>query len=254
MTVLAVDIGNTTITLGLVDESRCLGIIRTPSGGDPEAVGEAFSREVEQLRAAYGEIKGAIVASVVPALTPVVERALSDSIGIKPLRLTHDTPLPVRNGYGSPREVGLDRLANAVGGVVVCGAPVIVVDAGTAVTLDVVSGEGVFLGGAILPGAELWTKALNDFTAALPRVTVAAPGRTIGTSTVENIQSGIVNGLAGAIDRLVEEARVEMGGAATVVLTGGAAPLLIGRCRTVERTAEALTLLGLARIYTHNSD
>lgn len=247
--ILAADIGNSSVKVGLMEEGRCVASARTPSGPDPRAAAETLWRQLEAFRAAHGPASAAIVSSVVPDLTAPAEEVLAAMTGSAPLRLTHDTPLPVRNGYARPREAGLDRLAGAVGGMVLCGAPVIVVDAGTAVTVDVVSGDAVFLGGAILPGAELWSHALHDHTAALPCVAPEAPERVIGTTTVENIQSGIVHGLAGAVDRLVELARAELRHAeAPALLTGGAASLLAGRCRTIDRVEEHLVLMGLERI------
>lgn len=253
MRILAIDIGNTTIAVGLIEEGACVALTRISSRETLAVVAQTFPKAMAELLQGRDAPEGAVISSVVPHLLPEIAAAVEKELGNQALVLTSDTPLPVRNGYARPREAGLDRLANAVGGVELAGAPVIIVDAGTAVTLDVVNAQGVFIGGAILPGAELWSAALSFHTAALPTVNLEAPERVIGTTTVENILSGIVYGLSGAIDRLVEVTRKELGSPAPVLLTGGGAPLLAPYLECTRHVTPHLTLVGLAAIRKHSN-
>lgn len=248
MKVFAVDIGNTTIVAGILENGKCLCRSQISSRGNPGAAGSAFGETLDELTRAHGELEASIISSVVPDLLPDISARIAARLGSPAHVLSHDTPLPIRNGYFRPREVGLDRLANAAGAVSIAGAPVVVVDAGTAVTLEIVNKEQVFVGGAIIPGAELWASALAAHTAALPRVELVQLHRVVGTTTIENIQSGIVHGLAGAVDRLVQSSMRELGITAPVLLTGGGALFLEPLLTCSPRPVPDLTLLGLAWI------
>jgi type III pantothenate kinase len=153
--------------------------------------------------------------------------------------------------YDNPKEVGADRIANAVGAYDRYGGPTIVVDFGTATTVEAVSADGEYLGGAIFPGIEISLDALFGRAAGLRRVELGPPKNVIGTSTIESIQSGCVYGFAGQVDALVDRFTRELGDC-TVVATGGLAELILPHCRTVEHYEEWLTLHGLRIVFDRN--
>ena len=151
----------------------------------------------------------------------------------------------------NPREVGADRIVNALGAFTKFGGPAIVVDVGTATTYDAVSDRGEFLGGVIAPGLAISGAALTEHTARLPRVELAVPRSVIGRNTVEAIQSGLVYGTAGEIDGVVERIQKEIG-PATVVITGGLAPVVLPECSTINHHEPWLTLEGLQIVFDKN--
>ena len=158
----------------------------------------------------------------------------------------------VRICLDNPREVGTDRVVNAVAAHQMYGGSVIVIDLGTATTFDAVSEDGDYLGGAIAPGIAIATEALFTRTAALPRVELTHPKRAVGRNTVAAMQSGIVFGYAGLIEGIVARIQQEMGGKAKVVATGGYAELLARETPVIEVVNPDLTLIGLRLIYEMN--
>ncbi|HEY7564092.1 MAG TPA: type III pantothenate kinase, partial [Acidimicrobiia bacterium] len=152
----------------------------------------------------------------------------------------------------NPREVGADRVANAIGASVRFGAPVIVVDFGTATTVDLVGPDRSYRGGAIAPGLEVSADALVTHTAALRRVELVPPRSPVGRSTVEAIQSGLIYGYGGLVDGLVDRIKEAVGEDCPVVATGGLAELMVGVARTINVVEPDLTLIGLAEIYRLN--
>lgn len=152
----------------------------------------------------------------------------------------------------NPRELGADRLVNAIAAYERVGGPCIAVDFGTAINYDVVSGEGEYLGGVISPGIEISLEALTQRAAALPKVGLQAPRAAIGRSTLEAIQSGVVFGYAGQVDGLVARLREELGEEATAIATGGFAAEIVPHCEQIDETDDLLTLQGLRIIWEGN--
>jgi type III pantothenate kinase len=164
---------------------------------------------------------------------------------------TIKTGMPIR--YDNPHEVGADRLANAVAAFDRVGDSCVVVDFGTAITYDVISAAGEYLGGIITPGAEISVDALYDRAAKLPKVELAEPRALIGKSTVDAIRSGIVFGFAAQVDGIVRRLRAELGEGVTVIATGGLAPVLAPFVReTIDEVDDLLTLIGLRLIWERN--
>jgi type III pantothenate kinase len=161
------------------------------------------------------------------------------------------TGMPIR--IENPRELGADRLVNAIAAYERIGAPCIAVDFGTAVNYDVVSGAGEYLGGVIAPGVEISLEALSQRAAALPRVRLSAPASPIGRSTLEAIQSGVVYGYAGQVDGLVGRLREALGEEATAIATGGFAGVIVPHCEQIDEVDDLLTLQGLRIIWEKNS-
>lgn len=252
---LTADIGNTNIALGLFEGDKCTHSWRLASHVrrtvDEYAV---LLQEVLGLSGiALSAIDKMVIGSVVPVLAETVDGALRKVTGGIPYNVTHESRMPVKNRYANPQEVGIDRLANASGGVLEYGAPLIIVDLGTAVTVDVISKDREYLGGAILAGLEMSAEALSRRTARLPMTAIAEPQAAIGRTTAESIRSGIVNGLVGAIDSLIESMWKELGYKTKVVSTGGLSEILANRSQYVRQIDPDLTLVGLKEIYRMNT-
>ena len=253
--ILAVDIGNTHTNLALFagEALQRHWVLATAL----HRTTDEYLIVLERLLALGGveraAIAGAVIASVVPPLTATWSDLAAGIVGPQSVLVMDErTVTGIENRYVSPRDVGADRLANAVAAKAACGCPVIVVDFGTATTLDVVSREGAYLGGAILPGPEMAAEALYAKTARLPRVSVTDPGVAIGNSTDLSIQSGIFYGTVGAIDSLIERIHAELGERCPVLATGGAAQPFVEASRFIERYDPFLTLSGLREIWRLN--
>lgn len=243
---LVIDVGNTQTVYGLWSGTEWIAVWRKSTDRDAtEDEIAAWLKQMFDLASLEFRVDGVIMASVVPtidnALAKLCERWLN--VPARFLRAGVDVGLPVE--YSPPTAVGADRLANALGALARFQPPIIVVDAGTATTFDVVDSRGVYVGGAIMTGVEVSTNALTLRTAKLPQVDLVAPDRAIGRNVVESLQSGIMLGYAGAIDALVARIDYELGGGSTVLATGGLGGAFVGLCKRLERYEPTLTLDGL---------
>jgi type III pantothenate kinase len=248
--ILAVDIGNTKTAAALMagTEVQARANVRTDANASPEAIWSAFSGGV----GAKARVEGAVVCSVVPKATAGVMAAVRTGAGVEPVEFTATTPVGITNRYEPPGDVGADRLVNAYAAWKLHGLPAIIVDIGTALTIDCISREAEYLGGVIAPGIGISLDALHERTALLPRVELKPPARLLGTSTVTSIQSGVTHGHTVMIASLVEGLRRELAGGedAHVVITGGYTAVLGQRLRQVSEVIDPdLTLRGLALIY-----
>ncbi|MDR3332219.1 MAG: type III pantothenate kinase [Synergistaceae bacterium] len=247
---LVLDIGNTTNVIGLFDGDSLVGhwrfssIDRTSDEAGLMMLGILNSNDVTR-----GSVRGAILSSVVPRLEEVWRKALMDYLSVAPLTVTCDMDLGMKIDMDNPREVGADRLVNSVAAMSKYGRPVISVDLGTAINIDVVSAEGSYIGGALAPGLEVSMQTLFSKAAKLPQVALAAPGKAIGKNTMHAVQSGIVYGYIGLVDSLVERAFRELGTRTPVIATGGHAEILAADSTTVTNLEPWLTLEGLKIIY-----
>jgi type III pantothenate kinase len=256
---LAVDIGNTNVTLGVFD----LGDPAKPVLAHHWRMAthrEQTSDEILVTLRGLTELAGckmesfrdAIVSSVVPPLLPIWERVCSKLLGKPPLVVGPGikTGMPVR--YENPREVGADRIVNSVAAFELMGGPVIAVDFGTATTWDCVSEKGEYLGGAIFPGIVISMEALFERTSMLHRVELARPRSVIGRTTTQSIQSGLLFGYAGLVDAMVRRIKLELGERTRVIATGGLAQRIAAETETIERVEPYLTLEGLRLLFEKN--
>jgi len=251
---LTVDIGNTNITIGVFDGSKMKATWRVATGVHrmPDEYASLILHLFEHEGIAASKITDAILCSVVPPLVGVFEEMCRRYLKVSPLVIEAGVKTGVRISMDNPREVGADRIVNAVAAHQLYGGAVIVIDLGTATTFDAVSEEGDYLGGAIAPGIAIATEALFARTAVLPRVELTHPKRAIGRNTVAAMQSGIVFGYAGLIEGIVTRIKQELGGKAKVVATGGYAELLARETPAIDEVNPDLTLIGLRLIYEMN--
>lgn len=243
---LLLDIGNTHTHGGLADARGRLRRFELPTAA------WALGRAPAALRRAVGRtpVTAAAICSVVPAATHRAASAVRRHWRVEPFLLTHRTVRGVGIDYPRPATIGPDRLANAVAARHRFGAPVIVIDFGTAVTFDVVNGRGDYIGGIIAPGLSALTDYLHEKTALLPRIRIRDTRAVIGRNTREAMLVGAVHGYRGMIRELLSELRRELGAASLpVVATGGYADLLARQLPEIVAVVPGLTLEGLRRVW-----
>lgn len=255
---LAIDVGNTNVTLGLFDYEGEVGSlahhwrITTRREQTSDEVTIILRALFEQAGRKVEDISDGIISSVVPPLLPIWERVCLKLFEREPLVVGPGirTGMPVR--YENPREVGADRIVNSVAAYELHGGPVIAVDFGTATTFDCISGSGEYLGGAIFPGIQIAMDALFQRTALLHRVELARPKAAIGKTTTGALQSGLLFGYAGMVDAMVSRIREELGREARVIATGGLAARVASETSSIERVEPFLTLEGLRILFEKN--
>lgn len=253
---LAVDVGNTQTHLGVFHNEELLREWRfaTDARRTADELALMFGQFLGQADLSFSsQIDGVAISSVVPRNTQELREMTQRYFGFDAVVVEPGTRTGVSILTDNPREVGADRIANAVAAHhLFAGEPVIVVDFGTAITVDAVSAKGEYLGGAIAPGIDTSATALFSSTDQLRRVELVAPPSPIGKTTVTSLQSGIIFGTAAMVDGLVERVSEAMGGGARVVATGGLSPVVAEHCRTIEKLEPMLTLLGLCIIFERN--
>ncbi len=253
---LALDVGNSNTVLGVFegDELGPHWRISTEPHRTPDELALTLHGLLQFAGLSLGaDLDGVVIASVVPPVTETY-RAVAD-------RYLHAPPVVVEPGtrtgipmrVDNPREIGADRIVNAVAAAELYGAPSLVVDFGTATSFDAVDRDGAFVGGAIAPGVRVSTDALADHAARLPKVEIARPADAMGRTTVSALQSGIVHGFAGQVDTIVRRLCDELGPGVTVVATGGLATTVLDVCETIDHHDPWLTLKGLQLIWERNT-
>ncbi|HZS95041.1 MAG TPA: type III pantothenate kinase [Chloroflexota bacterium] len=248
---LAIDVGNTNIVLGLFT-GDCL-VHRWRVATDSRRMPDEYAVTIAALfsLAGYdaGDVDAAIIASVVPAVESTLGAAVRTLIGREPVVVSPALDSGLKIVYSPASAVGADRIANAVETLRRYGAPAIVVDFGTATTFDAISKEGAYVGGAIAPGLEIAQEALVSRAARLTPVPLVAPPSAVGTTTIGSIQSGAIYGYAGLVDGLVRRFRSEIGDGAVVIATGGLAEIIAPHAASVQYVDPDLTLRGLRLLF-----
>jgi type III pantothenate kinase len=253
---LAIDIGNTHIKFGLFTDSRLEHKVRlaTDPGRTEDEYGVLLVQALAQRGVGVEGVSASILASVVPALTDGILAMVRRLFGREPLVLGPGLKTGISVLYDSPREVGPDRIADAVAAFERVKGGTIVVDFGTATTFNCVSPKGEYLGGVIVPGVRIGYDALLVAAAKLSRVELAEPPRVLGRNTPHALQSGAIHGSAALVDGLVERLEAELGFPCQVVATGGLASIIAKHSKRIESVDPDLTLHGLRLLHERNSE
>ena len=252
--ILAMDIGNTNIKTGVFDAStlRSYWRISTQRQYTSDEFGSLLLNLFAHEKLDPETIEGIIISSVVPTINFTVEHMCRSYFDLQPMFIAPGVKTGINIRYENPRELGSDRIANAVSAFTQYGGPVITIDFGTATTFGVVDENGAFLGGCICPGIKLASEALGSGTAKLPRFELTKPENVIGRTTLSNLQSGMYYGYVGLVLHLVRRMKQELGREATVVATGGMAQMMADESRVIDHVDGLLTLKGLRRIWEKN--
>jgi len=245
---LAVDVGNTNIVMGLFDDAGAaaatlrVGTRRDATTGE---IAMAVAHLCRRRPGAERDVTRTILCSVVPPLTRTFGTFVQEELGHEPVVVTAESPLGIPVAVDDPREVGADRIVNALAARTKYGAPSVVVDLGTATNFDVLDPAGRYVGGVIAPGIETSAEDLFRRAARLTKVDFTFPERVIGRNTRDCLRAGILLGAAGMIDALLARIWEELGGRGRAVATGGLAALVAPHCRSIDGVDPALTLEGL---------
>ena len=265
---LTVDAGNTQTVVGLYELDGQSAVGRRPEDGllnhwRISTAAERTSDEVAVLLQGFlslrglrfADIEGISVSSGVPRITAALRDLADRYLDFEPIVIEPGVRTGIRIDYDNPKEVGADRVVNAIAAYAAYGGPVVVVDFGTATTFDAVSAKGEYVGGAIAPGIEISIDALSSRGAQLHKIELVRPRNVIAKNTVEALQSGIIFGFAGQVDGIVERMSEELAEdpqEVTVIATGGLAPLVLEESRCIDEFEPWLTLIGLRLVYERN--
>jgi len=241
---LTVNIGNTNISLGLFRLRRLEGRFIIPTGSNRD-----YSLHLKKVLAGNKIREAVVISSVAPDVTRVLAGELKKVCAAPIYNIGKDIAVPIRNLYRDPKRVGSDRLVNAYAGVMLYGAPLIIVDFGTAITFDLVSKNKEYMGGMVLPGLRTSLSALHLRTALLPEVALGKPREFIGRDTKAGILSGIIYGFASLTDGMIGRIKDEIGRSAKVIATGGDVCFIGDYCSRINRVDRDLTLKGLELLY-----
>ena len=255
--ILTFDIGNSTIKTAVFEGSEMIGYwrISTNRSMSSDEYGILLANLFAHNRIDIGAVGGIIYSSVVPSINFTLEHMCRNYFHAEPMQVQPGIKTGINLKYENPRELGADRIANAVAAYYLYGGPCVTVDFGTATTFGAVSERGEFLGGAICPGLRLGAEALVEKASKLPRIELSKPPSAIGRNTVTNMQSGIIYGYVGQVDYLVAKIRKELGTPrARVIATGGLALLVSDETESIDVLDGLLTLKGLRLIYEKNKE
>lgn len=251
---MAIDIGNTNITIGMFqgDDLQATWRIATGVHRMPDEYAIVFNSLLRLKEMGTADVTEVVFCSVVPPLTSIFEELCQKHFKAEPLIVRAGVKTGVRIRMDNPAEVGADRITDAAAAHHLYGGPVIVVDSGTSINFDTVSREGDYLGGAIAPGLSMAAESLFARTAMLPRVRLTRPEHAIGTNTIAAMRSGLVFGYVGLVEKVVSRIQEELGEKAKVVATGGYADIIAAESPMIDIVNPDLTLIGLRLIYRMN--
>ncbi|KZZ86544.1 MULTISPECIES: type III pantothenate kinase [Bacillaceae] len=252
--ILVLDVGNTNTVIGVYEkeELNYHWRIETSRNKTEDEFGMLFTSLFEHVGISFKDFEGIIISSVVPPIMFSLERMCKKYFDIKPQVVGPGIKTGLNIKYENPREVGADRIVNAVAGIHLYGSPLIIVDFGTATTYCYINEDKQYMGGAIAPGVNISTEALYSRAAKLPRIEIARPETIIGKNTVSAMQSGILFGYVGQVEGIVRRMKEETGQNPKVIGTGGLAGLIANESNTIDIVDPFLTLKGLQLIYDRN--
>lgn len=252
---LAIDIGNTQIVIGCIRDDAILFDARIAT--DHARTADQYGVEIRQILSAYGvhceDVTGCIISSVVPPVFNAVRSGVRKFIGMEPMVVGPGLKTGLDIRMDVPSQVGSDRIVIAVAALAQYEPPLMLIDMGTAITIEVVEKNRVYAGGVIMPGARTALDALTSRTAQLPGISLDTPGKVVGKNTVDCMRSGIMYGTASMIDGMIDRMQEELGHTSTLVATGGLSPLIIPLCKHDILINENLLLEGLNVIYKRNN-
>lgn len=255
--ILAVDIGNSTVVMGLINNSELIASRKTVT--DISELEVNYKEEIKTLLKSHSisesKIEGAIISSVVPLLTDILREAVCDIFKLEPITVNSESITGIDIITDNPSQLGSDRIADATAGINEYGAPLVIIDMGTATTVSVINPQNQFLGGLILPGVRTSLNSLINNTSQLPRIKLGTPSeRIIGTNTVSSIENGIVYGTAAQIDGLIQRISDELDFDPKIIATGGNAGAVIPYCKSKIIYDKNLLLKGLYIIYKNETE
>lgn len=254
--ILALDIGNTNIVIGCIEKDKAYFVERVSTNSSKTELEYVvdFKTLLDLYQIKMENITGCIVASVVPPLNNIVTSALKKLLRVSPLLVGPGIKTGLNILMDNPGQLGSDLVVNAVAGLHYYGAPIIMIDMGTATTISVVDKKKNYIGGMILPGVRVSLDSLVNRTSQLPRISLEAPKKIIGKNTIDCMKSGIIMGQASCIDGMIERIWDELGYQAEVVATGGLAGCIVPYCKKKIVYDNELTLKGLEIIYRKNTE
>lgn len=255
--ILAVDIGSSTVVMGLINNSELIASRKTVT--DISELEVNYKEEIKTLLKSHSisesKIEGAIISSVVPLLTDILREAVCDIFKLEPITVNSESITGIDIITDNPSQLGSDRIADATAGINEYGAPLMIVDMGTATTISIINQDKQFLGGLILPGVRTSLNSLINNTSQLPRIKLGTPSeRIIGTNTVSSIENGIVYGTAAQIDGLIQRISDELDFDPKIIATGGNAGAVIPYCKSKIIYDKNLLLKGLYIIYKNEKE
>jgi type III pantothenate kinase len=247
-----IDVGNTNIVAGFYEGDKLKSSYRmaTDKNKSSDEIGLFFSQLLNHEGIGKEEIRDVIISSVVPSIMHALENAIKKYVGISPIVVNGSLDLGLNICYDDPKEVGADRIVNAVAVDKIYGGPAVIIDFGTATTFCVIDGCSNYLGGVIYPGLKISMDALVEKTSKLPRIEIIRPENVVGKNTVCSMQSGLVFGYAGMVDAIVSRIKKETGTPEMLVIaTGGLSTLIAKESETIQTIDKNLTIKGLKIIY-----
>jgi type III pantothenate kinase len=254
--IFVLDVGNTNTVLGVYDEDilKYHWRIETSRHKTEDEYGMVIKSLLQHEGLSFDQFDGIIISSVVPPIMFALERMCKKYFGIKPLIVGPGIKTGLNIKYENPREVGADRIVNAVAGIQEYGSPLIIVDFGTATTYCYINEDKQYMGGAIAPGISISTEALYSKAAKLPRIEISRPEGIIGKNTVSAMQAGILYGYVGQVEGIVNRIKAQSNLEPTVIATGGLATLIANESTVIDVVEPFLTLKGLQLIYKRNRE
>lgn len=254
--ILAIDMGNTNIVIGCIDDERIHFVERVSTDTSKTELEYAISIKtiMELYKIQDSDIKGAIISSVVPPLVDILISAIQKILNIVPLVVGPGLKTGLNILMDDPKQLGADLVVNAVAGLAEYGAPLIIIDMGTATTVSVVDANRNYIGGMIIPGIKVSIDSLVSRTSQLPRISLKTPKKLIGSNTIDCMSSGIMIGQAASMDGIISRIEEELGYKTTVIATGGLSKLIIPNCRQDIILDDELLLKGLKIIFDKNTE
>ncbi|MBI9048576.1 MAG: type III pantothenate kinase [Anaerolineaceae bacterium] len=251
---LAIDIGNTNITLGLYQGENLSAKWRMATSYErmPDEYGLQIAGFLNHNKIDTSQLHGIFIASVVPPLTDKISDACTTYLKISPMIFHHNMQTGIKLAYENPSTIGADRIVDAAAAKILYALPACIVDFGTATTFDAVSRDAEYLGGAIAPGINIGAEALFERTAQLPKINLAIPEGVIGKNTVHAMQSGLIFGYVGLVEGMVARFKTELGQDTTIIATGGLANMIAEIIPCIDHVAPWLTLDGIRLIWEMN--